>query len=143
LLFLVFPKFCLWTFGKGFTTEEAIIVFIIVTLGQAVNVLTGPVTVLLNMTGRQKVTMYYALATVVIDVGLNLILIPMYGIIGAAIATAVSRTILNLGCALQIYFTMGINTIYNPFADIAAAFSKKKKKNNNNVSEINNDTEIE
>ena len=143
LLFLVFPKFCLWTFGKGFTTEEAIIVFIIVTLGQAANVLTGPVTVLLNMTGRQKVTMYYALATVVIDVGLNLILIPMYGIIGAAIATAVSRTVLNLGCALQIYFTMGINTIYNPFADLLAAFkgknSNKKKKGNN----INKDIESE
>lgn len=142
LLFLIFPKFCLWTFGKGFTTEEAIIVFIIVTLGQAANVLTGPVTVLLNMTGRQKVTMYYALATVVIDVGLNLILIPMYGIIGAAIATAVSRTVLNLGCALQIYFTMGINTIYNPFADISAAFNKKKVKKNK-VTDINNKTEIE
>ena len=141
VLFLVFPKFCLWTFGKGFTSEEAIIVFIIVTLGQAANVLTGPVTVLLNMTGRQKVTMYYALATVVIDVSLNLILIPMYGIIGAAIATAVSRTVLNLGCALQIYITMGINTIYNPFADLKAALSKKKKKNKNHINKENSISE--
>ncbi len=128
LIFLVFPKFCLWTFGKGFTTHDAIIVFVIVTIGQAANVLTGPVTVLLNMTGRQKVTMYYALATVVIDVGLNLILIPKYGIIGAAIATAVSRTVLNFGCSLQIYITMGINTIYNPFSDIKLAFIKSRNK---------------
>ncbi len=133
IAFFVFPKFCLSTFGKGYTSEDAILVFIIVTLGQTANVLTGPVTVLLNMTGRQKVTMYYALATVIIDVGLNLILIPIYGIIGAALATAISRTILNFGCALQIYLTMGINTVYNPFSDIKNILGKKNdnKKNKN------------
>ncbi|HMU69290.1 MAG TPA: flippase [Chitinophagales bacterium] len=125
-IFLIFPKFSMWTFGKDFTGSEAVTVFVIVSLGQAANILTGPVTVLLNMTGRQNVTMYYALATVVIDVSLNLILIPIYGIIGAAIATAVARTVLNVGCALQIYFTMGISTIYNPFADLWSVFSKKK-----------------
>lgn len=128
LIFLVFPKFSMWTFGKDFTGNEAVLVFIIVSIGQAANILTGPVTVLLNMTGRQKITMYYALATVFIDITLNLILIPLYGIIGAAIATSVSRTILNLGCSIQIYFTMGISTIYNPFTDIRDMFSKKKRK---------------
>lgn len=126
-IFLVFPKWGLYTFGRGYTSEEAVTVFIIVTLGQVANVLTGPVTVLLNMTGRQKVTMYYALATVVIDISLNLILIPMYGLIGAAIATAVSRTVLNFGCAMQIYFSMGISTVYNPFTDVMGLL---KKKNN-------------
>jgi|GEM_PF-601318 len=128
ILFLVFPKFCLWTFGKDFTGTEAVLVFVIVTLGQAANILTGPVTVLLNMTGRQKVTMYYALATVIIDISLNLILIPKYGIIGAAIATSISRTILNLGCAVQIYFMMGISTIYNPFTDIKTMLTKRVKQ---------------
>ncbi|MFI5171746.1 MAG: flippase [Chitinophagales bacterium] len=137
LAFFIFPKYCLYTFGKGFTTDEAITVFIIVTLGQAANVLTGPVTVLLNMTGRQKVTMYYALATVILDVGLNLILIPKYGIIGAAIATAISRTVLNFGCAFQIYLSLGINTIYNPFSDLKYLF-KAKNKTGNKVNEINN-----
>ncbi len=135
LLFLVFPKFCMWTFGKDFTGTEAVLVFLIVTIGQAANILTGPVTVLLNMTGKQKVTMYYALATVVIDISLNLILIPKYGIVGAAIATSISRTVLNLGCALQIYFTMGISTIYNPFADIRDMLVKKPKKSKNNNDE--------
>lgn len=136
-IFLVFPKWGLYTFGKGYTDTEAVTVFLIVTLGQVANVLTGPVTVLLNMTGRQKVTMYYALATVVIDVTLNLILIPMYGIIGAAIATAVARTVLNVGCALQIYFTMGISTIYNPFADLFSIF---QRRNQNPKKHIENDS---
>ena len=126
----------MWTFGKDFTGTEAVLVFVIVTLGQAANILTGPVTVLLNMTGRQKVTMYYALATVVIDITLNLILIPKYGIIGAAIATSISRTVLNLGCAMQIYFMMGISTIYNPFTDIKTMLTKKVKKEK----KIKNDT---
>lgn len=128
LFFLIFPKLGLYTFGKSFTDSEAVTVFIIVTLGQVANVLTGPVTVLLNMTGRQKVTMYFALGTVFIDVGLNLILIPKYGIVGAAIATSVARTALNVGCALQIYYTMGISTIYNPFGDLMGVLNRGKKK---------------
>jgi hypothetical protein len=49
----------MWTFGKDFTGTEAVLVFVIVTLGQAANVLTGPVTVLLNMTRQAK--NYYVL----------------------------------------------------------------------------------
>ena len=127
LFFILLPKLGLATFGKDFTGAEAVTVFIIVTLGQVANVLTGPVTVLLNMTGRQKVTMYYALATVIVDVSLNLILIPIYGIIGAAIATSVARTLLNVGCAAQIYFSMGVSTVYNPFPDIISLFRKMHK----------------
>ena len=138
-IFLIFPKFSMWTFGKDFTGSEAVLVFVIVTLGQAANVLTGPVTVLLNMTGRQKITMYYALATVVIDVTLNLILIPIYGIVGAAIATSVARTVLNFGLAFQIYITMGIVTIYNPFADLRDIIKKKPKKEKHINSEAINE----
>jgi O-antigen/teichoic acid export membrane protein len=136
-IFLIFPKFSMWTFGKDFTGTEAVLVFVIVTLGQAANVLTGPVTVLLNMTGRQKITMYYAFATVIIDVSLNLILIPLYGIIGAAIATSVARTVLNFGLAFQIYYTMGIVTIYNPFSDIRDMLKRgKKRKNRADINQI-------
>ena len=42
--------------------------------------------------------------------------------------TAVARTVLNLGCALHIYFTMKIVTIYNPFADLWLLISKLRRK---------------
>ena len=67
----------------------------------------------------------------------NLILIPLYGIIGAAIATSVARTVLNFGLAFQIYYTMGIVTIYNPFSDIRVMLKRgKKRKNRADINQI-------
>lgn len=132
-IFFLFPKFLLGFYGSEFTTQEAILSFHIINLGQLFNFMTGPVTQLLNMTGRQKVTQFYAGVTAVTSIVLCLILIPFMGILGAAIATSVARTVLNLGCSIYIYRKLGINTIYNPIADIRDIInrrSKKKEKSN-------------
>lgn len=73
----------------------------ILIFGQLVNVGTGAVVNLLIMTGHEKLhrnlTLFVALVTVI----LVSILIPKYGAIGAAIATAVSMSLQNL---LSYYF---------------------------------------
>jgi O-antigen/teichoic acid export membrane protein len=51
----------------------------------------------LSMLGRAGMATVVTLATFVMNVGLNLILIPRYGIEGAAIATGVSHLIVNTG----------------------------------------------
>jgi len=129
LLFYISPNFIMGLYGKEFGTEEAILTFAVINAGQVVNLLTGPVTQLLNMTGRQLVTQRYAILTTFTSIGLSLLLIPSMGMLGAALATAIARTVLNLGCALHIYFTMKIVTIYNPFADIYGLIKRYNKKN--------------
>lgn len=125
--FFLFPNLLMGVYGSEFTSEEAILSFAIINLGQVVNFVTGPVTQLLNMTGRQLITQRYAAITTITSIALSFILIPSMGMLGAAIATAIARTVLNLGCSIHIYFTMGINTIYNPFADLILLYRKLTK----------------
>jgi O-antigen/teichoic acid export membrane protein len=62
----------------------------------------------LTATGDTKVLMYVSGATAALNLGLNILLIPVFGIVGAAIAT-VSSTILNNGLqAGYVYKTTGI-----------------------------------
>ncbi len=136
LLFFLLPKLLMSMYGPEFITRDAIIAFHIINLGQAVNFLTGPVTVLLNMTGRQKITQRYAAITTVTSIALSYAFIPSMGIIGAALATAIARTVLNLGCSLHIYFTMGITTIYNPFSDISNFLSKNAANSKKPIDQV-------
>lgn len=132
-VFFLFPKFLLGFYGPEFITPTAILTFHIINLGQVINFMTGPVTQLLNMTGRQRVTQLYAGISTIATLIFCYILIPDWGlgmgILGAAIATSVGRTVLNLGCSLHIYYTMGINTIYNPFADFSRVIKGFNRKN--------------
>lgn len=67
----------------------------IVLLGQVANVAFGAVAALLNMTGHQSDTVRGMIIAVAINLVLNLVLIPKWGILGAATATAVSTAIWN------------------------------------------------
>lgn len=127
LLFYIFPEFIMGVYGKEFKTQEAILTFAVINAGQVVNFMTGPVTQLLNMTGRQLVTQRYAIITTFTSIGLSFLLIPSMGMLGAALATAIARTVLNLGCALHIYFTMKIVTIYNPISDLIRLINRNKQ----------------
>src|SRR5215210_3714730 len=72
-------------FGAGF--EKGYPAMLVVLTGLVLRSATIPVEYLLNMTGHHKDTMrVYALAAVA-NIGLNILLIPTYGILGAAIAT--------------------------------------------------------
>lgn len=70
-------------------------VLLIMLLGQVVNAFFGPVALLLNMSGFEKFTLKGVGISSLANVVLNLILIPAYGAIGAAIATAITMSIWN------------------------------------------------
>lgn len=98
---LVFPDELLRIFGGGFAAGAAVTV--ILALGQLINAATGPCGTLLNMSGRVAVNMYDNLAALVLNIGLNLWLIPAYGIVGAAVAWAVSLAVVNLARVVQVW----------------------------------------
>ncbi|MEU8264227.1 flippase [Micromonospora sp. NPDC048999] len=97
---LVFPGDLLRLFGGGFAAGAA--VTMILALGQLVNTATGPCGTVLNMSGRVAVNMYDNLAALLLNVLLNLWLIPAYGIVGAAVAWAVSLAAVNVARVLQV-----------------------------------------
>lgn len=76
---------------------------IILTMGQFVNVATGPVGYLLIMTGHPHRWLFLSGMGVVLNTGLNLWLIPRWGLMGAATATMLS-TLFTYGAGLaQVY----------------------------------------
>ena len=98
---LVFPEQLLRLVGgPGLAGGAAVTV--VLALGQLVNAATGPCGTLLNMSGRVSVNMADNLAALLLNVLLNLWLIPAYGILGAAVAWAVSLAAVNIARVWQV-----------------------------------------
>ena len=80
-----------WLFGPEYAAQGLALKIIL--CGQLANVAFGAVAALLNMTGHQSDTLRGMLIAVAFNLVLNLTLVPSYGIMGAAIATALSTAL--------------------------------------------------
>ena len=76
---------------------------LILLLGQAVNTLCGSVGVYLNMTNKQKAFQWIVASALILNVALNAYLIPLYGMNGAAWATASSMMAWNIIAVIYVY----------------------------------------
>ena len=100
-------------FGDEF--RVGIFSFIVLSLGRVVVSFSGAAGNLLQMCGKQVIFMNVAIVGSLVNIILNLSLIPIYGIDGSAIATMISLIVFNL---LLVYFVkreFGFYTFYIPF----------------------------
>lgn len=109
IVFLMFPQFIMGVFGPDFS--EGSRTLIILAIGQLITLGTGPVAILLMMTGHEKFHRNTVLGSAMINIILNGILIPLYGIEGAAIATAISLTVKNIVAVLFVRAKLGIKVL--------------------------------
>ena len=77
-------------FGVEFVSGA--IVLNVLLVNQLINVATGPVQMLLIMSGRERYAAAGPVVAAAMNIVLNILLIPPYGIVGAAIATGVSAS---------------------------------------------------
>lgn len=112
LVIFLFPSFILGIFGQEFKT--GIYALILLTIGQFINAISGSVGLILQMTGKQKVFQNIILTATLFNVVLNAILIPKYGINGAALANMFALVFWNLSSVIYIKLSMNINTLYIP-----------------------------
>ena len=103
---LLVPSWVLGIFGPEFAAGRTVL--IILALGQFVNVATGPVGFLLLMTGHEKVQRNNSILSAALNVFLGAILVPAYGITGAAVATASILAFKNLNTVRLVYKHLGI-----------------------------------
>lgn len=89
-------------FGSGYI-ENGAPVLVILAIAQFINCVTGGVAFTLSMTGKQHLEMINTFATLLLSIVLNYLLIPKYGSYGAAIATGVSLSVMNLIRLLEVY----------------------------------------
>jgi O-antigen/teichoic acid export membrane protein len=118
-----FPREMLSLFGGTF--RSATTALILLAVAMLFNVATGPVTVTLNQIGRPNlVVLNYAL-TVAAEVGLAVLLIPRYGLLGAAIAKVIGTAINNGLPVLQVWVVERIHPYtwdwWKPIAATGAA----------------------
>ncbi|MCK4440884.1 MAG: polysaccharide biosynthesis C-terminal domain-containing protein, partial [Sulfurovaceae bacterium] len=90
----LFPKFILGIFGEKFII--GVTALWILMFGQFINAVSGSVGYILIMTGKQILFNKIILLTSLLNIALNYILIYKYGIIGAAISTMISLSLLNI-----------------------------------------------
>lgn len=100
LALMVFGYWFMLPFGKEFTTGATALA--ILCLGQLASVAMGSVGVLLVMSGNERSAATGVGLGAALNVGLNAALIPVFGIEGAAVATASSTIVWNL---LLVMFT--------------------------------------
>lgn len=104
--------FLLELFGPGF--REGFNALLVVMAGKTIGVLCGSNGNLLNMTGHQKPFRNIMTAAALLHIMTCILLIPTYGIMGGAIATAVFITSWNIASTIYIKMKLGIKTYYLP-----------------------------
>ena len=108
LVIALFPEMTLRvTFGDQYIGGAQALS--ILAVGFFVKVVAGPNSQLLTSTGETRVIMVSNSIAAVVNVGLNLGLIPRYGIVGAAFATAVSATLMNVLYTAELYRRIGVH----------------------------------
>lgn len=96
-------------FGKGYiSSNESLLIMI---TAQTITTAFGATPVYLNMTGRQKLFQNILIITVIINLTTNLILIPIYGMIGASISFAISLLFWNIISAFFIFKKDYVNVL--------------------------------
>jgi len=102
LLVFLFPKAILEiVFGSGYIPASTALR--ILAFGMLIHVFFGPNAATLIVIGRTKLNLMDNLIGAITNVSLNLLLIPMMGIVGAAIASAISFAMINALKSAQIF----------------------------------------
>jgi O-antigen/teichoic acid export membrane protein len=119
LVFAIFPAVVLGIFGARYTAgAEALAVL---SLAMLVNLGTGNVTVVLLMGGKSSWSAFNATAALIVNVGLNLLLLPHIGILGAAIAWGASIVVDNVTAMVEIRWVLGLAPFGPGYLLVAAA----------------------
>ncbi len=113
LVFVFAARPVMSIFGDRFAAGATVLT--ILALGQFVNVATGSVGFLLIMSGHERLVRNNTFVFTVINVVLNALLIPRFGVSGAAVATALTVASVNLAAAFLVYKKLSIITLPIPW----------------------------
>jgi O-antigen/teichoic acid export membrane protein len=120
LVFIIFSKDILTTlFGASY--ESGAYSFMIIATGFFVYSFLGATDVMLKVIDRTKLLMLNTLISTIINVTLNVILIPKYGFIGGAIASATSVTCWSTLCLIESYYLTKMHPFKKEFLNITLA----------------------
>ena len=107
IVVIVFARPLMGMFGEEFSSGW--VVLVIGTLGQLVNCASGSVGYMLLMSGNQNRLVKIQSVMTAVIITLNILMIPRWGILGAAIAAASTNAISNLWYLREVKKALGIS----------------------------------
>lgn len=107
LLVAVFSPQLLLLFGHGYAAGRT--VMLVLAASMLLATACGMVDVMLTMAGRTRWSLANVGTALVVNVGLNLLLIPHFGINGAAVAWAVAILVTNVVPLVQVWHAFGLH----------------------------------
>jgi len=113
LLMTFLSKEIMTIFGQEFLVGRNCL--IVLAFAQLVNASVGSVGMLLIMSGKQDLMMYNTLGISIFNGLLNYLLIPVWGMLGAAIASGVSLIILNALMLVEVYILLKMHPYSRKF----------------------------
>jgi O-antigen/teichoic acid export membrane protein len=120
IVVLVLGKFLLSLFGETFTQGYPLLFILII--GVVLRASIGPAESLLNMSGNERICAVIFGLTLMISVGLAIVLIPQYGLIGAATSVAIAMTFETIALVLVVWQRLQIKI--SVFADLLPSKAK-------------------
>ena len=108
ILLLLFSEYVLSTFGSNYVLAKNALWILLI--AQFFNSITGPSALYLNMTGRQKKLNVILVISLLINVVLNIILVPALGMLGAAISTTTSFVISKILASALVFYLDNVKT---------------------------------
>jgi O-antigen/teichoic acid export membrane protein len=109
LCFCVFHEAILSIFSKGYT--QAGIALIILSFGNLVIAGAGSTGILLMMAGHTRVILVNTATTIFVNIGVALVLVPRFDIVGAAVAAALTVVILSIAYFIEVYWLLNMTTL--------------------------------
>ena len=108
LLFVLFPSEAIsYTFGGRYAEASATLK--ILAVGFFSHTLVGPNESTLNSIGATRRVMYDNVTAAVVNIIINLLLVPTYGIVGAAVGTTVAYVVLNTLYSYHVFTLTGVH----------------------------------
>lgn len=113
---IVFSVELLSIFGLEFISGAEALV--ILTIGFCINTIVGSNGYMLNMSGYEKVVLANNASMGIMNIILNVVLIPEYGIVGAAAATSVSVSVISIAKVIEVKILMDIFPYDNSYTPV-------------------------
>ena len=136
ILALGYPM--LWLFGSAFV--QGYPVLLVLGAGFIIRSAFGQAEDLLVMLGHQRINLQTVVAALVVNVLLNIFLIPQFGLLGAAAATSITITARAGVLALLAYRLVGVNTVVGLGVPLRSNEHRSKTGAKARRHEVSNDT---
>jgi len=111
LIICFFPSDILGLISPIYTDYGTVL--IVLCIGQFLNSISGSVGLVLNLCGHQRVATYVSILSFLLLLSFSLILVPMYSVIGAAIALSISISIQNVILVFLVKYKLGFYPFFS------------------------------